>query len=97
MGTTVIVANKLDNVATIVKELNTGDKITIEKGGDRVEVKVNERIPCYHKIALRDIKKGDIVIKYGEAMGIASSDILKGDYVHIHNVESKRARGDKKS
>ena len=33
-------------------------------------------------------------MKYGEEIGMASSDIQKGEHVHIHNLESMRARGD---
>ena len=37
---------------------------------------------------------GDNVLKYGEVIGKASRAISPGDWVHIHNVESARARGD---
>jgi len=42
------------------------------------------------------LKKGDVVYKYGEVIGIATVDIKTGDYVHVHNIESTRGRGDKK-
>ena len=42
-----------------------------------------------------DINKGEHIIKYGESIGGATSNIKKGDYVHVHNLESLRARGDK--
>ncbi len=45
-------------------------------------------IPAGHKFALCDIKKGEYVIKYGEIIGRATSDIQKGDWVHTHNVKS---------
>ena len=32
--------------------------------------------------------------KYGEEIGMASADIREGEHVHIHNLESMRARGD---
>lgn len=47
-----------------------------------------ETIPAGHKFALRDIPKGEYVIKYGEIIGRATSDIKKGDWVHTHNVKS---------
>ncbi len=40
------------------------------------------------KKALRDIKCGEKVIKYGEAIGHATSDIKEGEHVHMHNVAS---------
>lgn len=45
-------------------------------------------IPAGHKFALRDIPKGEYVIKYGEIIGRATSDIKKGEWVHTHNVKS---------
>ena len=45
-------------------------------------------IPAGHKFALCDIPKGEYVIKYGEIIGRATSDIKKGEWVHTHNVKS---------
>ena len=45
-------------------------------------------------VALCDIKKGEHIMKYGECIGAASCDIKKGDYVHVHNLEALRGRGD---
>ena len=41
-----------------------------------------------HKYALCDIKKGENVIKYGNAIGHATDDIKKGEHVHTHNVKT---------
>ena len=48
----------------------------------------NETIPAGHKFALKDIKKGEYVIKYGEIIGRATADIKTGEWVHTHNVKS---------
>ena len=45
-------------------------------------------IPRFHKIALRDMAAHDIVHKYGQVIGEATAPIKRGDYVHIHNIES---------
>ncbi len=45
-------------------------------------------IPAGHKYALKDIKKGETVIKYGQIIGRASKDIKKDEWVHTHNVKS---------
>lgn len=45
-------------------------------------------IPMGHKIATRDIKKGENVIRYGNPIGHAIEDIRPGDYVHTHNVKT---------
>ena len=45
-------------------------------------------IPAGHKFALKDIPKGEKVIKYGEVIGIAKENIKNGEWVHVHNVKS---------
>jgi altronate dehydratase len=47
-------------------------------------------IPASHKIALADIAAGREVIKYGETVAVSTRDIKKGEWVHTHNLESKR-------
>ena len=56
---------------------------------DNVGVSLTETdIPAGHKYALRDIKIGEPVIKYGEIIGRATCDIKSGEWVHTHNVRS---------
>jgi (2R)-sulfolactate sulfo-lyase subunit alpha len=47
-------------------------------------------VPIGHKIALKDIGKGDTIIKYGQDIGKAVADIKKGEHVHVHNIKTKR-------
>ena len=51
---------------------------------DNVEVNTENG----HKYAVRDIGKGEKVIKYGYPIGIASENIKKGDHVHSHNLKT---------
>lgn len=39
-----------------------------------------------HKVALRAIKKGENVIKYGFPIGHATRDIAEGEWIHSHNL-----------
>lgn len=41
-----------------------------------------------HKTAVRDIQKGEAVIKYGFPIGLASCDIKNGETVHTHNLKT---------
>ena len=59
-----------------------------EKDNVGISLVENGNIPAGHKFALKDIKKGEFVIKYGQIIGRASEDIKKGDWVHTHNVKS---------
>ena len=51
---------------------------------DNVEVNLLDG----HKYALKDIKKGENVIKYGNPIGHATEDITAGEHVHSHNVKT---------
>ena len=86
--------NDKDNVATIFAEqVQGGDVIQIrDKKGETTEVKALEAVPYGHKIALQDIAKGQIIVKYGEEIGMASADIREGEHVHIHNLETAGRR-----
>jgi len=84
-----------DNVATVMHEVEKKEILTVRsRNGDIIRLEANEAIPFGHKIALETIKKGEPIVKYGETIGIASRLIEKGDYVHVHNIESQRGRGD---
>lgn len=88
--------NDLDNVATIFANgITDGTIIEVrDKKGNSENVKVIGNVPYGHKIAVKDIKKDEIITKYGEEIGIATADIKVGEYVHVHNLDSMRGRGD---
>ena len=88
--------NDLDNVATIFANgITDGTIIEVrDKKGTSENVKVIGDVPYGHKIAVKDIKKDEIITKYGEEIGIATADIKVGEYVHVHNLDSMRGRGD---
>ena len=43
-----------------------------------------------HKLALKDYREGDTVIKYGVDIGKVVKPIAKGEHLHVHNVKTKR-------
>lgn len=90
--------NDKDNVATIFAEgIADGAEVEVlDKRGERERLFVSGDVPYGHKIAVRDIKKDELIFKYGEEIGIATKDIKKGEYVHVHNLDSMRGRGDLK-
>lgn len=51
---------------------------------DNVEVNLENG----HKYALRDIRAGEPIIKYGSPIGHATQDIAKGEHVHSHNLKT---------
>lgn len=47
-------------------------------------------IPLGHKIALRPVKAGETIFKYGHDIGKAVADIAEGDHAHVQNVKTKK-------
>ena len=80
-----IIMNLEDNCATALEDISKGSHLQIKK----ISVITNQNIDLGHKIALVDIKKGDLVKKYGQAIGIATEDIKIGEWIHTHNLTSK--------
>jgi altronate hydrolase len=73
-----------DNVAVAARNLSAGTEV--QNNGDTLPI--TGRIGLGHKIALRDIKKGEAIYKYGQIIGFASQDIAAGSHVHVHNVSA---------
>ena len=82
--------NPKDNTATALEDIAAGDRVnlTSKSGQNEGEIIARQAVPLGHKVAFTSIDKGDKVLKYGEIIGLAMQPISKGDYVHVHNVES---------
>lgn len=76
-----------DNVVVALRNLDPGEEVNA-KGVEGFPV--SEEIPASHKVALRDIPAGEEIIKYGEIVAVSTRLIKKGQWVHTHNLESKR-------
>jgi len=76
--------NSEDNCATALATISKDAEIEINGNS----IKLNENIEIGHKIALKNLKKGDLIKKYGEIIGIAIIDIKAGDWIHTHNIIS---------
>ena len=79
-----------DNVAVAIEPIAKGETATYICEGKEVSLPALEDITIYHKLATRDIRKGEPVVKYGEHIGLAAEDIPVGYYVHDHNVLNNR-------
>lgn len=76
--------NKDDNVAVALKPISKGT--TVDVAGTNVTTL--EDIPQGHKFAIKPIKKGDAVIKYGFRIGYAQADVEVGGWIHTHNLKT---------
>ena len=74
-----------DDVAVAVDALEAGDAITV--GDDTVRIR--EAIPAGHKVALRALGVGDVIHKYGWAIGRLTAAVEAGDWIHSHNLKTQ--------
>jgi altronate hydrolase len=86
-----LILDARDNVAVCLVDLEVGDLIE----QDNIKIKVINRIPRGHKIASKEIAKGEGIIKYGERMGHAIAPITAGEHVHVHNILGDRLSTEK--
>ena len=73
-----------DMVAVALRPLKAGETAAYAGG----QVTLLEDLPMGHKTALRPIRKGEPVIKYGYPIGEATEDIPEGGHVHTHNLHT---------
>lgn len=88
-----VVHEEGDGVGVVVVEgVTAGKKLTgwVMQEDTELTFKARTDIPIGHKLALRDFKVGDTVIKYGVDIGKVVAPIKKGEHLHVHNVKTKR-------
>lgn len=81
-----------DNVGVAVVDIQTGQAVVggATNDGTTIKMTASQAIPLGHKIALKDFKVGDTVVKYGEDIGKVVAEIKAGEHVHVHNLKTKR-------
>ncbi|MGH6958111.1 MAG: UxaA family hydrolase [Caulobacteraceae bacterium] len=80
--------NPADNVVVAMRRLEPGEAI------DGEGVAATETIAGGHKAAVRSIRAGETVLKYGQVIGAATTDIAPGAHVHTHNLAMSALRGE---
>lgn len=76
--------NSLDNVAVALQPLAKGTVVEL----DDIVVTLTEDIQQGHKFALKNLKNGESIIKYGNPIGHATADIPAGSWIHTHNLKT---------
>ena len=82
-----------DSVGVVVVEgIKAGQELTgwVMAQDRTIKVKVLNDIPIGHKLALKQLKPDDDVIKYGIVIGRVVAPIKLGEHVHVHNLKTRR-------
>ena len=88
-----LVHDPKDNVGVVVVEgLEAGTEMLCVVTHDNSDFRLVARqaVPIGHKVALRGLRAGDTVIKYGQDIGRMVADAGQGEHVHVHNLKTKR-------
>lgn len=84
MTNSLLLLSPQDNVLVATGPVVPG-AARINGGG---EIEVLEAITLGHKVAARNIRSGEKIVKYGVPIGSAKRDIAAGSHVHVHNIKS---------
>ena len=88
-----VVHEEGDGVGVVVVEgVKAGQPLSgwIMDDDKDLQVKAKNDIPIGHKVALKDMSRGDTVIKYGIDIGKVVAPIKAGEHAHVHNIKTKR-------
>ncbi len=84
----ILVLNDQDNVGVILEPAEKGDRCVHME----TPIEVLESVEFAHKIAIVDISEKGWVVKYGENIGYATTDIKQGQWIHTHNMACDRGK-----
>ena len=82
-----------DSVGVVVVEgVKAGRKLAgwIMDQDKDIAIDAKSDIPIGHKLAIKALKSGDTVIKYGVDIGKTIADIAVGEHTHVQNLRTKR-------
>jgi altronate hydrolase len=72
-----------DNVAVARKAIRPNTELSFGGG----TLTPASTIQLGHKFAVKPIREGDAIQKYGQVIGFAAKDIQPGEHIHTHNVD----------
>lgn len=76
--------NECDNVIIALRDYKKDEVIDLEDE----KITLLEDINRGHKIAIKNINKGENIVRYGLPIGYALEDIKIGNWVHTHNTKT---------
>jgi (2R)-sulfolactate sulfo-lyase subunit alpha len=88
-----VVHDEEDSVGVVVVEgIRKGNEMTgwVMDQDKEIKFTAANDIPIGHKLAIKPLKEGDTVMKYGVDIGKVIADIGMGEHAHVHNIKTKR-------
>ncbi len=88
-----VVHDENDSVGVVVVEgVKSGQELTgwIMDQDKEIKVHAKNDIPIGHKLAIRELKANETVVKYSVDIGRAVAAIKVGEHAHVHNIRTKR-------
>jgi (2R)-sulfolactate sulfo-lyase subunit alpha len=88
-----VVHDEGDSVGVVVVEgVKAGQELNgwIMDQDKEIRFQARSDIPIGHKLAIRELKNNDTVIKYGVDIGRTVAAIKPGEHAHVHNIKTKR-------
>lgn len=73
-----------DNILVLAQSMQAGEAVGIDGAAHRLSTALG----LGHKVAARKIAQGEKILKYGVAIGSATTAIEPGEHVHLHNMKS---------
>lgn len=85
--TEILKINPADNVVVALQPQSAGAVINV----DNTPITILEDVPAGHKILIKDLKKGENIIKYGFPIGHAREDKKAGAWMNENNIKTNLA------
>lgn len=85
-----VLLHPADDVAVLIEPVDAGAEIELVCGPGGSSLIAAASLPLGHKVAIRPLAAGDVVRKYGEAIGRMTAAAHPGEHVHVHNLVSLR-------
>jgi altronate dehydratase small subunit len=77
-----------DNVATLLDDANA-ERVEVLGAREKQTIELSAPIALGHKAALTAIAMNAPIVKYGVTIGVATSAIAAGEWVHLQNCRSR--------
>ena len=91
MAETVLQLDPRDNVLVALTTLDLGTQVRFGPAASPASCMVTQTIPAKHKMALKDLKPGDLILMYGMVVGEVVEAIPRGGLLTTRNIRHRAA------